>query len=538
MIDTLFLQVVAAVLILLYGVRLTGQSFEFALGAGLKSALSDPSGGRIGSFATGAVGTVLLQSSGAVVTLLVSFSEISTLPLAQSLAVILGADLGSTLTVQLLSFRIYSYALPVLSVGIVLFLASQKSKVKSAGQGVIGFGLILLALRFLSEAATGIGRIESFRYLMADFGEAPFLAFAWGIGLSVLFQSGTAVMILLIAFVQQGLLTVNSVLPLVLGANVGSASIAFVASSGLAASGKRIAWGHFLMKTAGALIFLPLFPVAKSILVSVSDDPSRLVANSHTLFNLLLALLFFPITPGLSRRLASWIPDRSGSAPRGHAVYLDSQHLPVTGAALGQVAREILRMADMVQEMLDTSVKAVHGDGEALTDRIRVLEDDVDTLTREIKLFLSRIGEGALDPEQNRKAIAFVGIVSDLEAIADYVDKTVGDHVARMARNQQRFSADGEREIDSFLRDVCSMFREAISAFVTRDRRAAQNVIERKHVLSIRERELRLAHILRLQKGTPESLESSAAHLDILSSGKVIASHVKSIAFNVVQMED
>ncbi len=538
MIDTLFLQVLGAVCILLYGVRLTGQGFELAIGSRIKNSLSESAGGRIGSFAAGALGTVLLQSSGAVVTLLVSFSEISTLPLVQSLVVILGADLGSTLTIQLLSFRIYHYALPVLSVGIVIFLAARKLQVKAAGQGLLGFGFILLALRFLSEAAAGLAGIESLRFLMVDLSGAPLLAFAWGIGLSVVLQSGTAVMILLIAFVQQGMLSLSAVLPLVLGANVGAASIAFVAASGLAAGGKRIAWGHMLMKTSGALLFLPFFSLAKIILVSVSADPSRVVANAHTLFNLLIALVFFPLAPVLSRWLIVWFPDKSGTAPRGRAVFLDSDHLPVTGAALGQAAREILRTADMVQEMLDISVKAIHGNGEEHAEKLRAIDEDVDLLTREIKLFLSQLGEGVLDSDQTRKSVAYISIVSDLENIADSVDKTLGDHLNRMTRNGQRFSSEGEKELDDFLRSVGSLFRESISAFVTRDRKAAQNVIDQKRIISIKERDLRLAHIFRLQKGTPISLETSAAHLDIIATWKVIASLSKSIAYNVLQMED
>ena len=538
MLDTMFLQALGAVCILLYGVRLTGQGFEVALGSRIKRALSDPTGGRIGSFLAGAAGTVLLQSSGAVVTLLVSFSEISTLPLAQSIAVILGADLGSTLTVQLLSFRIYHYALPVLSVGILVHLAGRRSPIRAAGQGIIGFGFVLLALRFLAEAAAEFGGLESLRLLMADLGGAPFVAFAWGIGLSVLFQSGTAVMILLIAFVQRGLLDLPALLPMVLGANVGGASVAFVAASGLASGGKRIAWGHFLMKSAGALLFLPLFPFLKPLLAALSSDPSRAVANAHTIFNLALAVVFFPLAPVLSRRLAAWFPESGGKASRGEAVYLDPEHLPVAGAALGQAAREILRVADLVQEMLDLSVKAIHGKGEEYADRIRSIEGDVDLLTRQIKRFLSQLGEGVLDPAQTRKSVAFISILSDLDNIADSVDKGLGEHLGRMARTQARFSPEGERELDEYMREVGAMFRESVSAFVTRDRKAAQNVIDQKRVVGTRERELRLAHILRLQKGTPESLETSAAHLEILASWKVIASHAKSISYNVLQMSD
>lgn len=537
MIDELFLQVIGAVFLLLYGVRLTGQGFELAFGARIRGAFSAP-GGRLGALGAGALGTILLQSSGAVVTLLVSFVKISPLPLASSLVVILGADLGSTLTIQILSFRIYQYALPVLSVGVALNLFSRKGMLRAAGQGILGFGFLLLALSLLSNAASGMGKVESLRSVVHDLGNAPLVAFAWGVGLAALFQSGTAVMILLIAFTQQGLLAPPGVLPFVLGANVGGVSVAFVAASGLAASGKRIAWGHMLMKTAGALLFLPFHSLVGDFFSSQAANPSRIVANVHTIFNLTLAVVFLPLAPRIAEALVRWLPERRSSAPRWKPVYLDPAHLPVTGAALGQTARELLRMADMVQEMHDLAVRALHENGEELADRIARMDDDVDALTREIKVFLSQLGEGALDAEQTRASVAYISIVSDLENIGDLIDKTLGDHVRRMARAGQRFSEEGEKELSAYLRDVGSMYREAVSAFVTRDRKAAENVIGRKKQVAQAERELRLAHIRRLRKATPESLESSAAHIDIIASWKVIASHCASIAYNILQMTE
>jgi phosphate:Na+ symporter len=538
MIDTLFLQVLGGAFLLLYGVRITGQGFELALGERLRGWWTAPGRSRLGGFGAGVVGTSLLQSSGAVVTLLISFAEISPLPLAQSLAIVLGADLGSTLIVQVLSFRIYRYALPVLSAGILLFLWGRKPKVRAIGQGIAGAGFMLLALQLLSGAAGEVGRVESLRSLVMDLGGAPLVAFVWGVALSALFQSGTAVMILLIAFSQQGVLPVPAVLPMVLGANVGGTSVAFVAASGLAAEGKRVAWGHMLMKTSGALLFLPFFPLLQGFLTSVAPDPSRIVANAHTLFNLTLSALFFPLVPRLASLLAGVVPEKREPEPKGKPVYLDREHLPVAGAALGQVAREIVRMADMIQEMQGAALLAIREVGEGQADRIRQMDDDVDRLTREIKVFISALGEGSLDSAQTGRAVAYIAIVSDLENIGDFIDKTLGDHVRRMAERNQHFSDEGTNELESFLSEVEEMYREAVSAFVTRDGKAAEIVIGRKKSIGRMERELRHAHIRRLQKGTPESLESSAAHLDILSAWKVIASHCAAIAYNVLQMEE
>jgi phosphate:Na+ symporter len=538
MIDTLFLQVIGGAFLLLYGVRITSQGFELAFGERLREWWGAPGRSRLGGFGAGVVGTSLLQSSGAVVTLLISFAEIAPLPLAQSLSIVLGADLGSTLTVQVLSFRIHRYAFPVLSAGILLYLWGRKPGIRATGQGLTGVGFLLLALTFLSDAATEVGRVESLRSLMRDLGGAPLVAFVWGVALSALFQSGTAVMILLIAFSRQGVLPVPAVLPLVLGANVGGATAAFVAATGLAAEGRRVAWGHMLMKTSGALLFLPFFPWIQGFLASLSPDPSRIVANAHTLFNLTLSALFFPLVPRVASLLAGILPEKRGLAPKGKPVYLDREHLPVAGAALGQVAREIVRMADMIQEMQGTGLQAIRDVSTDLADRIRQMDDDVDQLTREIKVFLSALGGGSLDSAQTNRAVAYIAIVSDLENIGDLIDKTLGDHVRRMGERKQRFSEEGAKELEAFLKDVEEMYREAVSAFVTRDRRAAGIVVARKKSIGQMERELRHAHIRRLQKATPESLESSAAHLDILSAGKGIASHCAAIAHDVLQMEE
>ncbi len=536
MIDTLFFQVIGGVFLLLYGVRLAGQGFELAFGARLSRLWAGHRGGRLRAFGAGVLSASIIQSSGAVVALVISFAEVAPLPLAQSLAVVLGADLGTTITVQILSFRIYQHAFVVVSAGVILFLWGRKGILRAIGQGVLGFGILLLALKFLAEAASEIGGITSLRLLMLDLGYAPVVAFMWGVFLSALFQSGTAVLILLIAFTQQGVLPMSAVLPLVLGANVGGTSLAFTASSGLAAEGRRIAWGHLLMKILGALLFLPVFSAGQRFLSLLSSDPSRIVANAHTMFNLTLAFLCFPILPHLASSLSGLIPARSPAAPAWKPVYLDQAHVPATGAALGQVAREIVRMADMIREMLGMGLRAVRGAEGDLPARIARADDDVDRLTHEVKVFLSALGEEALDTEQTRRAVAYISIVSDLENIGDFIDKTLGEHVRKLADQGQRFSEEGAQELVSLMVEVESMYGEAVSAFVARDAKAAGLVIERKKVVGQMERQLRNAHIRRLQKGTPESLESSAAHLDILASWKVIASHCGSIAYNVIQM--
>jgi phosphate:Na+ symporter len=423
----------------------------------------------------------------------------------------------------------------VISAGVFLHLWGRSGKARAVGQGVLGFGFLLLSLQLLSDAATSIGRIESMRYLMADLSRAPLVAFAWGTGLAALFQSGTAVLVLLIAFSREGLLSPPAVLPMVVGANVGATTVAFLAAAGLAAAGRRIAWGHMLPKTAMALLFLPLLEAAPEFLGDVAGDPSRIAANGHTLFNLALALAALPFTDRLAAFLEKHVAEREEGVPRGRPAYLDRGHLPVVGAALGQVAREIVRLADSIQGMVDTLVKAVATGDPDIADAIAARNEEVARLSHEIKSFISAIGEDSLDSEQTRRAVAYISIVSDLEIVGDLVDRATKDHLRRMAEGGGRFSSEGNEELSRFLSEVSSTYREAVSAFVTRDGRAASIVVERKQALGRMEHELRLAHIARLRRGGVETLESSSAHLDILSTGKGIASRSASIARNVLE---
>ncbi|MEW6719208.1 MAG: Na/Pi cotransporter family protein [Thermodesulfobacteriota bacterium] len=533
--DLLFLHIVGSVFLLLYGIRLAAQGFELAFSASIDRAWSAARDGRARAFLLGAASAAVLQSTGAFVTLFITFGQVAMPPLSRSLVIILGADFGATLTVQLLSFRIHELAFPVLSVGVALFLWGGKSRAHAVGQGLLGFGFVLLSLKFLAGAAEEVGRIEGLRILMTELSSAPYTAFGAGVLLAAALQSGTAVMVLLIAFAHEGLLGTGAILPLVLGANVGGTSVAFVAASGLAAEGKRIAWGHFGIKAAGALLLLVPLVHAPPAITGLMGGGARLVASAHTAFNLFIAVLFLPLAGRTASLIERAIPLPAGSVSRGRAVYLDRRHLPVAGAALGQVAREILRMADMIQEMLDDAVEVIcRGNAERI-GRIEQADDDVDALSREIKGFLADLGQGSLDAAQTERSMEYIGVVADLKNIGDFVDRTMIDHLRRLSERRQSFSEEGGRELQAYLSEVGSLYREAVSAFVARDPAAARLVMERRKAIGLRERELRIAHIQRLQRATPDSLETSEAHMDILANWKGIAAHCSAIARTVLR---
>jgi phosphate:Na+ symporter len=289
------------------------------------------------------------------------------------------------------------------------------------------------------------------------------------------------------------------------------------------------------MKGAGALLFLiPVAFLPREYLTAFRND-AYLVAYAHTVFNVVIAALFFPLAGWIAAVLERAVPASRGGEQRGKAVFIDREHLPVTGAALGQAAREIIRMADMIQEMLDDAVEVIcRGNAERI-GRIEQTDDDVDALTREIKVFLSDLGQGGLDAAQTLRSMEYIGVITDLKNIGDFIDRTMADHLRRLSERKQAFSEEGGRELQAYLTEVGSLYREAVSSFVTRDADAARAVVERRKSIGLRERELRVAHIQRLQRATPDSLETSEAHMDILAAWKGIAAHCSSIARTVLQ---
>jgi phosphate:Na+ symporter len=291
------------------------------------------------------------------------------------------------------------------------------------------------------------------------------------------------------------------------------------------------------MKAAGALLVLLSIPLLPAGYQAVFPDGLHTVAWLHTLFNLFIAALFFPLSGRVARLREGGFAWRPGFAPGGNTVFIDPERMPVAGAALGQVAREILRMADMVQEMLDSAVEVICKGNTDRIARIGQLDEDLEKITQEIKIFLSSLGQTSLDAVQTQRSTEYIGIVTDLKNIGDFVDRTMDEHFNRLAEKIS-FSEEGGRELLDYLENVGTLYRDAISAFVTRDPGAAHSVVERRRAIGNLERKLRISHIQRVQSARPDSLETSEAHMDILAAWKGISAHCASIARTVTNIRD
>lgn len=519
-------------LLLLYGVRLLGDAMQRAAGAHLRRATAGLAGRPLAAFGLGGLATVLTQSSGATSALLVELVGARLLPLETAAVALLGANVGSTLVVQLLALRITDHALLLLGAGAGVALASRRTAQRDLGQAAFGFGVVVLGLALLSADSAAIASHRLTGEVVAALAGAPLVLALLGAVLAMAFASSAAAIGLILVLTAGGALPLEAALALLLGANVGSAAPALLtALGGSSADGRRLALIHGGTKLLGAALALLLLGPLAALLGGWLPTPAAQVAVGHLGFNLLLAALFAPLTVPLARLARALLP--APAAATAGPRYLDPEALAMPAVALGQATREVLRMADLATEMLRLSLHAFEEGGAGVPARIAALDDELDALDAAVKGYLTRLDHEVLTEEQARRHIALLYIIADLEAIGDLIDKQLMRLARRKRRNRVAFSAAGWGELVGYHRDVTGALQQALAALAAQDPALAGEVLARKGWLHGVKRDLHRRHLERLREGVGSSLASSTIHLDLLTALSRVLSHTSNIAHAV-----
>src|SRR5881409_2277769 len=466
--------------------------------------------------------------------MLIGFVSAGLMTFRQTLGLILGADIGTTLTVQLIAFRITDYSPLLVGLGFTATFISRRRVPKDLGQALLGLGLVFLGLKLILDNAGSLRASPLALDLLDAVVQSPALGVLVGAVFSALVTSSAATLGLALAFAHQGLLSLDGAMAVVLGANIGTCATALTASVGATAEAKRVASAHIAFKVLGAGLMLPFVGPFTTLVAASAADPARQIANAHTFFNLGISLVFLPFTPLAARAIEALVPDdQTGDTPF-RTRYLDERALDQPSLALGQATREALRMADVVQGMLRDTVDVFRTDNQALLEDVEKRDDQVDFLEREIKLFLARLGREAMGPELSRKEIGLISFIGNLENIGDIVDKNLMELARKKLYQARRFSESGWTEILEFHGLVSKNLERAIAAFAANDKTLAQEVLDQRPFMRMRERELRESHIGRLRAGLAESIETSEIHLDVLTNLKRISSHVSALMLPIL----
>jgi len=518
---------------LLYGIHLVTEGLELAAGSQLRAALSAVTSNRLKAVLAGAGITAVIQSSGATTAMLVGFAGSGVLRLPDTLGVILGANIGTTVTVQLIAFQFADYALVLVGTGFTLLFVAKRHVIRYAGEAILGFGLIFLAIQVMGNVTVPLRGSPLIGGLLVALGDHPLLGLVVAAAFTALACSSAATLGLAIALASHGLLSLRAALPIMLGANLGTCATALASSLGTNVEARRVAVAHTTFKLLGVLACLPVLTPFTRLVQATAASVPRQVANAHSIFNVGVAVLLLPFATLLARAVTHLVPDRPapGTGPR----YLQLEMLGTPALALGQAAREALHMADLVSAMLAKALTAFTADDLDLIDDVESADNEVDTLERAIKRYLTQLAQERLTEEQRRRQFALLLFIDNLENIGDIVDRNLMELAKKRYRLRTHFSPEGMQEIAHLHKSIHQNLERAITAFGSYDRTLARQVMAQKLEIRHLEQQCRQAHIQRLHAGYQETITTSEVHLDVLTNLKRINSHVTAIAYPVLE---
>ncbi|MFD1702245.1 Na/Pi cotransporter family protein [Methylopila henanensis] len=529
------IELLGEIALLLWGVHVVNSGVQRAFGSRLRHALGEGLKTRGHAFLAGLGVTALLQSSTATALMIASFSAAGAVELAPALAMMLGANVGTTLIVQVASFDV-SHVFPLfLFAGVLVYRRSRSSLVRDLAQTAVGLGLMLLALHLLVETMRPIEASATLKTLFAAVTEEPLITVLIAASLSWAAHSSVAAMLLVMSLAGAGVVTVEAALAMVLGCNLGSALNPLLDAMGGDPAKLRAPLGNLINRLVGCALALPfLGPIADG-LAAIDPDPARLAALAHFAFNIATAALFIGVLPQLAAVLRRVLPDRPPANDPATPLYLDDAALSTPSVALANAAREVLRMADVVEDMLKGSQAAFAHDDVARVLQVRRTDDVLDTLYDKIQLYIGAIDHDRLSEKETARVFATLALAINLEHIGDIVDKNLMEMAAQRIHDRRLLPAPAMRRIDAMHDRLCEHLRLAVTVFMSDDADAARRLVAEKENFRALEREATERHFAEMRSGRPDQIETSALQLDITRDLKRIEAHIAATVYGLLE---
>ncbi|BCZ84852.1 Na/Pi cotransporter family protein [Paraburkholderia terrae] len=520
-----------SVALLLWGTHMVQTGIQRAFGASLRSLLGSALRGRLGAFLAGMGVTAVLQSSTATGLMTAGFAAGGLVELVPALAVMLGANVGTTLIVQVLSFDVAAASPALILVGVLMFRKASNTRAHDMGRVLIGLGLMLLALHQLLGLMTDYEDAPSLRMLLGAASTVPLVDVLLAAGLTWAAHSSVAIILLIMSLCAQNVVPPDAAFALVLGANLGTAINPLL--EGITAgdpASKRLPIGNLLSRAVGVVMALAALGPLGRLMVTMEPDNARVVADFHTLFNLVLACLFLPVLSQYARLLGRLLPQRADPADPSRPLYLDPAARQMPMVALGNAAREALRLADVLGEMLAGARAAlVEGDRKLIVETRR-RDDILDSLNTAIKTYLTSLDPEQLAENDHRRLHEILTFVINIEQAGDVVDLNLLPHATKRVKRGLAFSKEGEAELLAMMDRLMANLRIAASLFMTEDPRTARMLADEKVAFREAESTATAAHFDRLRSGRIDTAQTSALHLDLLRDLKLINSHIVAAA--------
>ena len=519
-----------AIALLLWGMRMIQTGVQRAFGARLRGFLDKALGNRLSAFLVGIGATAVMQSSTATGLMVTGFAAGNWMDLTPALAVMLGANIGTTLIVQVLSFDVSAVS-PVLILGGVLVFRRAAAGTRDFGRVLIGLGLVLLALHQFAEVLKPYEDVSDVRLLLGTIETQPVLDVILAARLTWAAHSSVAIVLLVMSFAAKGLVPADAAFALVLGANLGTAINPLLeGAAGDDPAARRLPIGNLMNRVAGIAVALPLLPYFGRWMTAIEPNAARAVADFHTVFNLVLAAVFFPWLKPYAAMLRRWLPSRIDAAEPSRPIYLDAAALETPVVALGGARREALRLADVLELMLMGLRDAFErGDRRQLAATKR-LDDVLDRLNAAIKAYVTALDPEAMADADHRRAMDILRFAINIEHAGDVVDRNLLGLAAKKIKRGLMFPKEGQAGLLRIIDRLIANLRTAASLFVTEDARVARLLAAEKEAFRDIEEQATVAHLDGLRAGRLESAETNAVHLDILRDLKRVNTHLVAAA--------
>ncbi|MDD5091252.1 MAG: Na/Pi symporter [Candidatus Wallbacteria bacterium] len=511
--------------IFLFGMDVTNSALQKVAGRKMKSILSTFTANRYIGVLIGIFITAVIQSSSATTVLLVGFVSAGLMTFTQSMAVTLGAGIGTSFTVQLIAFKLTDYALMLIFIGFFIKAISKDERKSHLGAVILGFGMVFYGIKIMSDTMHPLKDYPPLISLLSSL-ETPFYGLIVGTLFTALIQSSGATIGIMIALANQQLITLETSIPLVLGANIGTTITALLASLGGCASARKTAWWNAIRKFIGSIAFYPFIKPFAAFVVTVSalmgsDSLPRQIANAHTFFNIALVLMFI-LFINYSAKLMDRLFPENQDKPRFKAHYINQNILNTPSLALEQAYREILHMSNIVEKMVINIKPALLENDTSIIHKTIDKDDKVDLLEEKITPFLTSVSRKELNEHESKRQRGMLFMVSNLEHIGDAISKELMQLLQKKIDKELTFSKEGTSEIVEFYQITLNNYRQLITAMRKEDHSAAQELAESRREIEHQAKTYHLSHIKRLECCLQESFETSTIHLDLIDCLKKI----------------
>lgn len=520
------LRVAGGVGLFLYGIKLMSEALQFIAGDRMRHLIGTLTKTPLRGIFVGILVTILIQSSSGTTVMTVSFVNAGLMTLKQAIGIIMGANIGTTITAQIIAFNIQDMALPFVAAGVAMVIFGRTKKLRYFGNGVVGLGLLFMGMQTM-ETATSF--MASRGDLLLALSRNPILGVAAGAFITMIVQSSAATIGLTMAMASQGLIGIDAAIPIILGDNIGTTITAVLAAIGTNRSAKQAAAAHVLFNFLGVVLFLLFLPLYRTLVLRSASDVGRQIANAHSIFNVVNTFLFFPFVSIFARMIERVVPTQ-GADQIGHALYLDPKLIVASAtAAVEAVKDELLRMGNIAQGMLAIARNAyVPGARVAeLTEEFASQEKEVNAINRAVASYASEIWQKGVSADISTVLGCYVNAAADLERIGDHVENLM--ELAEPLNGSLSKSA--LAEFDSMLDTADLALATALSSIKNEDASQADRVIkDLENQIDDQERQYRKNHIERLNHGLCDP-EKGVDFIDLLGNLERIGDHSHNIAY-------